>query len=156
MEGTNTYKADAHTVSGGDGTIIHEVEAVTPILCEPGFYCLSGTATPANESVRYDVTTPQLCPAGFWCGEGSCSPTGYGPCSPGEFCPEGSSAPNVTRPGYYTEFYALSTEWICLPGTYGNSSNLDYCDICPPGAECLTDGVVTPKLCDAGIVMEDI
>ena len=119
---------------------------MTPHLCEEGYYCITGTGTNASNSILNDLRTPQPCKKGFYCGIGSCSSLGYGPCGPGEYCPTGSVTPQITQKGYYQEFYGQFEQWLCLPGTFANETNLDVCDPCPFGFECTDDGVIEPDL----------
>ena len=125
--------------------------AINPYIFEPGYFCVVTTRTYANESVYLDLTTPQSCNKGFYC-----SRTGDGPCAPGEFCPTGSIRSNTTRAGYHDPYYGRFEEWICMPGTHANNTNLDTCDICPIVTQCPTDGFIFPKICPQGTYRSEL
>ncbi|XP_052807005.1 uncharacterized protein LOC128236161 [Mya arenaria] len=69
------------------------------------------------------------CPAGEYCqGTGLVNPSGV--CSPGFFCPEGSSQPSP-----------------CAPGTYAPEQNHTTCITCPVGFYCKEQASVTAVPC---------
>ena len=100
--------------------------------CSPGMYC----AAPAL------VAPSGNCSAGYVCVSNATSATPTDGrtgsiCARGGFCPAGSSAPT-----------------LCRPGTFGNATgrtSSSDCLACTPGFTCPTAGLVVPTLrCDAG------
>lgn len=134
--------------------------------CDPGFYCQEGSN---SSSPLTDSYMGGPCPAGTFCTKGSTSPVPCAAgtynslveqeacldCEEGYYCELGSVNMTVCPQGYYclnnTEF---SSQYACPNGTYNNqtgATSADYCQLCPPGSYCPTDGMAEPAgLCDAG------
>ena len=76
-----------------------------------------------------------------------------GRCQPGDFCPEGSSAPIKCTAGYYCDDYELATPKAqCSPGYYcpsGQTSSNPSSFVCTPGYYC-PQGSATPTPCPSG------
>ncbi|KAG5189267.1 hypothetical protein JKP88DRAFT_302502, partial [Tribonema minus] len=93
--------------------------------CDPGYYCISGSETPAPNAPGSPTTSSvvgSICPAGGYCVEGSTYPA---PCPQGTFnTVEGRSSPDECvdcTPGYYCEGTnnpSVSGERPCWAGYY--------------------------------------
>lgn len=150
-------------------------ESTHCIPCKSGYYCGStGLTSPTG-----------LCDAGYWCltEAQSASPSTtvsekYGPCTAGNYCEQGSSAPRPCPPGTYnpsTSSISSSACITCTSGKYcegfGNSAVTGSCSagyycpsgakipnplvtICPAGSYC-TEGSTTHTQCAAGKYQEN-
>lgn len=119
-----------------------------PYPCPPGTYCLSGTGM--KDMVEGNFSHPQPCIAGFYCESGTPSARGTGICPSGFFCPKGSSVPLPTPKGHFTKYEGSIEPTVCLPGFYAPTIENKECFPCPPGAECLEEGLSTASLCPPG------
>ena len=129
--------------------------------CYPGtFSASSSLASPAECDV---------CPGGFYCAGAGAGVSG--PCSPGHYCPPGSSSPSAFAcpAGAYSTSTALSsvdgcapcpigaacpapgttTPIACAPGMYGNVTGAQVCIACPSGDECV-GAAAPPSPCGVG------
>ena len=144
----------------------------TNYACSPGHFCEAGSSNqtgcpPGEYQPNWAQGDCLVCPASYYCDptELSCTldvnytlicqinktldtsdlyvsirgvmtPT---LCQPGSYCPNG------------TEF---STQYLCPPGTYSNSSGLwkeSQCTPCPPRMYCSSEGLTKPDgLCSPG------
>jgi len=141
-------------------------------LCEPGYFCMNGvrSACPAGRYGAAQGETHPLCTGvcdpGYFCKEASFRPDQEACGNHSVYCPEGSSAPTVVLPGYYTYgdggleeedpwsrthmrvgqnlcdkgFYcADGVRHICPPGFYGDQEGMSdpgCSGSCPAGFYC--------------------
>ena len=123
------------------------------VECPPGRYCegkgLSGATGPCN--------------AGWYCSYGSLSPQPNdtlhgGVCSPGSFCPVGTSSPVPCTRGTFCPTFGLESPMgLCSAGYYCNGSAVDpspseYSEMggpCPVGHYCPA-GSAVPQACPPG------
>ncbi|ETV67019.1 hypothetical protein, variant 1 [Aphanomyces astaci] len=100
----------------GDTILTQTSSAIAP----PGSYALEGQCyiCPGGyygaSSGESALTCSGLCSPGYYCPPGSTSPTQF-ECGLNAYCPQGSSQPIVVSPGYYT--YSGATD-PCPPGQY--------------------------------------
>jgi hypothetical protein len=119
-----------------------------PYPCPPGTYCLSGTGF--RDVLEGNFSHPQPCIAGFYCESGTQSARGTGVCPKGFFCPKGTSIPQPTPTGHFTKYEGSIKSTVCLPGFYAPTIESKECYPCPPGAECLEEGLSETSLCPPG------
>ena len=81
-----------------------------------------------------------ICPAGRYSDQGTCLD-----CSPGEYCPDGSTYPHPCPPGSYCQFANVSVP--CRRGSYCPTAS-QYEQPCPAGSYCPTSATITR--CGAG------
>ena len=133
--------------------------------CAPGYYCPPGSSLarqvicPVGRYCPRMSPNPIPCPAGTFssrlalqsasqcspCTSGwSCNDTGLtspsGPCSPGYYCPEGSSMSSPLGTPCPVGSYCpvgSPTPLLCTNGTYTNATTLAVCIDCPAGWYCL-------------------
>jgi len=132
------------------------------MTCTQGHYCPSGTgnsppaptACPAGTfSDAFNATQVEscrTCPARFTCQIGTGGPTGPGACTPGYYCPEGTSNTALAVVGADC---ARPEQCPCPPGTFSPADNLmsaDECTLCPPGRFCPGGLTITSGPCAAG------
>jgi hypothetical protein len=119
------------------------VPTVLSNSCPAGQYCPQATTLPIDCPVgTYNPVTGggylincTTCPAGSYCTQKSIVITGQ--CSPGYYCPAGSTGP---------------TQVPCDPGTYRSISggmNASSCAACETGYYCIS-GTSTPSICPRG------
>ncbi|CAK8677709.1 unnamed protein product [Clavelina lepadiformis] len=120
MAGTYTAEEGARTIA-------------SCVDCPAGYYCTSGTANPSScppGTFQPDVQKPSAdnclpCTAGMACTVAALTQPDSS-CSPGYYCPVGSSLPN-------------NDSHACPAGTYTDEYNItssDQCDICPVRYAC--------------------
>ena len=118
--------------------------------CEPGYYCLAGSAGP--------YATP--CPAGTYVtSPGSTSLSSCLQCPAGYYCELGTAFPVICPISYYC-VAGSSTPVFCPSGTIGSSVGLTAstsCSSCPSGSFCSQPGLgaatgncATGYLCTTG------
>lgn len=118
--------------------------------CEPGYYCMDGSAGP--------YATP--CSAGTYRrAPGGASSSDCIDCPAGYYCKLGTANPVTCPVGYYC-VASTSTPVFCPSGTVGESEGLEAdtdCTDCPEGSFCsqpgllVADGVCAPGyICEAG------
>lgn len=102
------------------------------MVCPAGSYCPKATITPIKVSSGFyqphqaigDEAAKVICPPGYHCpNSGMVTYKGYH-CSPGHYCPAGSTSP---------------TQEKCPEGTYSDSYEIfdaSQCLICPAGLKC--------------------
>lgn len=135
-------------------------------LCEPGFYCVNGTKffCPAGRYGGISGMTNPLCSGtcskGYYCPKGSSSRKAIICDQPSWFCPEGSGAPTVVAPGFFSTGDSSSPSTSpaptvspsltqtpnfvptpTVPTTSGGNVLQVYC---PPGNYCPGDGLFHP------------
>jgi len=131
------------------------------ISCAPGEY-QDGTGSTACKSCtdgnycdRSFMTAQSQCPAGYYCTAGQLSARAN-ICTPGHYCPAGSSAELDCPSGKYCADYGLDApSGNCSPGYYcttkakvPNPTDGTTGNICPAGYYCPDGAAKTP--CDAG------
>ena len=118
-------------------------------MCDPGYYCPTGSTGPQQipcpprhyrpEFGGADISDCSLCVAGGYCLEGSAQPL---VCPKGYFCPTGVSRPEPCAPGTYGTSFGLrkSTECtLCGSGTYCDGYGLtEFRGLCSPGFYCVS------------------
>lgn len=136
----NLQVAQAAMESGSDSVDDDAAVRISEIICEPGYYCISG--------VRY------RCPLGYYGGvSGLQADTCDGQCDAGYLCPLNSVSAKQLPCGTDASVYCPqgSFEVITVPAGYysqgGQHTTRWYITACPPGYYC-TGGVM--RKCAAG------
>lgn len=138
------------------GTFVNKTHQASQSDCDDcslGHYCGSkGLAVPTG-----------TCYAGFFCLTGSKTPTPDGsvpsegaPCTPGHFCPNGTSTPIACRAGTYNPNHGEAECFSCPAGYYCLETSTTYNEtVCPVGHYCPT-GTSYPQQspCPAGTFLD--
>jgi hypothetical protein len=129
-----------------------ETRTTTPVICQPGSYCPSGTeysteflcpngTFSASHSLQ-NITQCTPCTPGYYCGEpGITAPTAK--CREGYFCGGGSSVATPHESG------ASGIQISYTGETCVKNLNSTINDICPPGHYC-PEGSDSPVQCPPG------
>lgn len=132
-------------------------------LCPPGSYCADGTknACPSGvyglEAGLSDAACTAPCPEGWFCPPGTERPFSN-PCStsPTEYCPAGSSRPELTKFGYYAvqphinEGGGFGAIQICPRGSYCVAGQRHDCPAGRYGSALQTTDTSCSGECAAG------
>lgn len=126
------YGADKRLRSTGDCTICPQGRYCSQAglsepdgLCDPAYYCGSGSTSPAPQTRRNLASTGGVCPAGGYCEQGSKYPTR---CPPGTFSTvagqdEASDCVACTNGHYCIGTINPSTSGKCSAGYYCNNKS---------------------------------
>ena len=124
--------------------------------CIVEHYCPSGTVAPIpcpigtflDTTGGFNVSSCRSCVGGSFCNtSGLTSPTGF--CSPGFYCPEGST---VYQPLEYVCPAGMfcpegsTLPMSCPPGEYQQRTMQAQCELCPEGRTCV-NSTADPALC---------
>ncbi|XP_029700281.1 zonadhesin [Takifugu rubripes] len=121
-------------------------------LCEAGYYCLAGTASP-NSTDQGNSTGSHICPSGHYCPPGAASPL---PCPPGSLSvSQGLKREDECRPcppGVFCDRPAIAAlsdalpchaGYVCLGGSSSPTpSDGPHGYLCPKGHSCPVGSVV--------------
>ena len=125
-----------------------------PIPCDPGIFCLGGTAhnmtIPWVPGLAEGASAPQRCTEGSYCEGASTGAEGSGPCFPGHYCPPGSIYPIKVPIGTFASTPGSVASTLCFPGSYAPLVAAEQCRPCPAGFTCQGFGTYEPRICKAG------
>eukprot|EP01022_Parablepharisma_sp_SALTPOND_P016781 TRINITY_DN2541_c0_g1_i1.p1 TRINITY_DN2541_c0_g1~~TRINITY_DN2541_c0_g1_i1.p1 ORF type:complete len:3538 (+),score=416.51 TRINITY_DN2541_c0_g1_i1:4982-15595(+) len=172
-------------------------DTVTPKLCPHGTFRAGTGATSLADCTLCTqgnycegigkIAITDVCEAGFYCNEGAFHSkpayasdvpgARFGPCPPGQYCPEGTVIPTKCGVGKYSPSYCntqASDCYSCLPGEYcpnevmampaGNCTVGYYCPLgcttptandCPKGHYCPAGSAFSYK-CPAGTYQDQM
>ena len=106
---------------------------------------------------------PHYCPAGYFGATDTLTTaTCSGACSPGTYCPEGSTAETECPTGTYLPPGILGMDVLnCIPcnsGTYSNQTGLvaRNCTAAPPGTYVSSSGQIEPSPCPVNTFASDV
>jgi hypothetical protein len=140
--GYYTHSEFASSVSANATAAIGEdhlgLRHTNQTICEAGYYCLKDGRRYGCPSGRYGATagmTSTLCTGpcspGYYCPIGSTSPTQNKCGNANLFCPEGSALPRIVEVGYYSTYGAGTN------GDYNGPADVrSYERMCEPGFFC--------------------
>lgn len=130
------FSGSTQCIGCPDGKLCPFTSMASPEDCPAGYYCADNKQA--------------ACPAGYYCllntetaDPSSTSSNKPLPCPTGTYCTGGNTM------GTSNSSDAYSAQ-LCSPGFYNDLPAQSACLPCPQGYECLTEGLSTPSICNAG------